>query len=56
MDNEKIVKEKDAIVTMCLAGYRSVIRKMIISLIVLCGCWLCTIAVFCYFVLMQNKS
>lgn len=40
MENEK---DRDAIVTMCLTGYRDTIKKLTYALITIAVCWLCTV-------------
>ncbi|PWM78685.1 MAG: hypothetical protein DBY32_04180 [Phascolarctobacterium sp.] len=42
-------KNNDAIVTMCLTGYRDTIKKLTYALIALAICWLCTVGGFLYY-------
>lgn len=46
MENEK---DRDAIVTMCLAGYRDTIKKLTYALITIAVCWLCTVGGFLWY-------
>lgn len=46
MENEK---DRDAIVTMCLTGYRDTIKKLTYALIALAVCWLCTVGWFLWY-------
>lgn len=46
MENEK---GRDAIVTMCLAGYRDTIKKLTYALITIAVCWLCTAGGFLWY-------
>lgn len=46
MENEK---DRGAIVTMCLTGYRDTIKKLTYALIALAVCWLCTVGGFLWY-------
>lgn len=46
MQNEK---DRDAIVTMCLTGYRDTIKKLTYALIALAVCWLCAVGGFLWY-------
>ena len=46
MENEK---DRDAIVTMCLTGYRDTIKKLTYALITIAVCWLCTVGGFLWY-------
>ena len=53
MQNEK---DRDAIVTMCLTGYRDTIKKLTYALIALAVCWLCTVGVLMVLVWVRSSG
>lgn len=42
-------QNKDAIVTMCLTGYRDTIKKLTYAVIAIALCWLCTVGGFLWY-------